>query len=275
MNAALLSLVLLTPAADPDAGRPARRGRRQAAQPRLRDRHPQGLDRRGRRLRRPADQGRHRRPAPRRHEEPAPGRVLDRRLREARRQADRARSRQRRRSRSRTRGRASSSAAGRTPTTCVELVAQGHRRGLPPRRRRRARRTCAASSSICKPHQGKEIFIRVVDKHTGHWGHVNFDDFRFHADKPNVQAPAESAGRCSRTTYQERRPAAGEGGRGDDRARKASRSRSSPASRTSSSRSRSASTTAAGSGSPRRSLSEAAPLPAAAAGATRGKATAS
>jgi putative membrane-bound dehydrogenase-like protein len=33
-------------------------------------------------------------------------------------------------------------------------------------------------------HQGKEIFVRVVDEHTGHWGHVNFDDFRFHAEQP-------------------------------------------------------------------------------------------
>ncbi len=33
---------------------------------------------------------------------------------------------------------------------------------------------------------GKEIFIRLVDRHTGHWGHVNFDDFRFHSQKPNV-----------------------------------------------------------------------------------------
>jgi putative membrane-bound dehydrogenase-like protein len=33
---------------------------------------------------------------------------------------------------------------------------------------------------------GKEIQIRVVDKHSGHWGHVNFDDFRFHSEKPNV-----------------------------------------------------------------------------------------
>jgi putative membrane-bound dehydrogenase-like protein len=33
---------------------------------------------------------------------------------------------------------------------------------------------------------GKDIFVRVVDKHTGHWGHVNFDDFRFHSDKPKV-----------------------------------------------------------------------------------------
>ena len=26
--------------------------------------------------------------------------------------------------------------------------------------------------------------VRLVDKHTGHWGHVNFDDFRFHDEKP-------------------------------------------------------------------------------------------
>jgi putative membrane-bound dehydrogenase-like protein len=32
---------------------------------------------------------------------------------------------------------------------------------------------------------GKEIFIRLVDRHTGHWGHLNFDDFRFHTTKPN------------------------------------------------------------------------------------------
>src|SRR5262249_23309230 len=32
---------------------------------------------------------------------------------------------------------------------------------------------------------GKEIFIRLVDRHSGHWGHINFDDFRFHEAKPN------------------------------------------------------------------------------------------
>ena len=32
--------------------------------------------------------------------------------------------------------------------------------------------------------KGKEIFIRLVDKHSGHWGHINFDDFRFHTEKP-------------------------------------------------------------------------------------------
>jgi putative membrane-bound dehydrogenase-like protein len=43
-----------------------------------------------------------------------------------------------------------------------------------------------------KGMQGKEIFIRLVDRHTGHWGHVNFDDFRFHTEQPKV-APRPGA----------------------------------------------------------------------------------
>ncbi|MEW6158259.1 MAG: PVC-type heme-binding CxxCH protein, partial [Verrucomicrobiota bacterium] len=35
-----------------------------------------------------------------------------------------------------------------------------------------------------QPHLGKEIFIRIVDEQGGHWGHVNFDQFVFHAAKP-------------------------------------------------------------------------------------------
>ena len=30
-------------------------------------------------------------------------------------------------------------------------------------------------------HLGKRIAVRVVDEHTGAWGHVNYDDFRFHS----------------------------------------------------------------------------------------------
>jgi putative membrane-bound dehydrogenase-like protein len=33
---------------------------------------------------------------------------------------------------------------------------------------------------------GQEIYIRLVDNHTGHWGHINFDNFRFHNTKPDV-----------------------------------------------------------------------------------------
>jgi putative membrane-bound dehydrogenase-like protein len=35
------------------------------------------------------------------------------------------------------------------------------------------------------PYQEKDIFIRIVDKSSGGWGHINFDDFRFHAQKPS------------------------------------------------------------------------------------------
>ncbi len=36
-----------------------------------------------------------------------------------------------------------------------------------------------------KEHVGKDVFIRITDKHDGHWGHVNFDNFRFFAEHPN------------------------------------------------------------------------------------------
>ncbi|HAV62081.1 MAG TPA: dehydrogenase, partial [Verrucomicrobiales bacterium] len=35
-----------------------------------------------------------------------------------------------------------------------------------------------------KEHLDKEIFIRVVDQQGGHWGHINYDDFRFFAERP-------------------------------------------------------------------------------------------
>jgi putative membrane-bound dehydrogenase-like protein len=35
-----------------------------------------------------------------------------------------------------------------------------------------------------REHEGQEIFVRIVDQHTGHWGHINFDDFRFHQVLP-------------------------------------------------------------------------------------------
>jgi putative membrane-bound dehydrogenase-like protein len=76
---------------------------------------------------------------------------------------------------------------GAWPETCVELV------------RKDTGETFSRTSGIeeenlrrvaidLRPHVGKEIFIRLVDRRTGHWGHLNFDDFRFHATKPDVPA---------------------------------------------------------------------------------------
>ena len=36
--------------------------------------------------------------------------------------------------------------------------------------------------------QGREIYIRIVDEETVGWGHVNFDDFVFHAEEPKFAA---------------------------------------------------------------------------------------
>ncbi len=35
-------------------------------------------------------------------------------------------------------------------------------------------------------YQNSLMQIRLIDKHTGHWGHLNFDDFRFHADRASI-----------------------------------------------------------------------------------------
>lgn len=36
-----------------------------------------------------------------------------------------------------------------------------------------------------KAHQGKEIFIRLIDRESGGWGHINFDDFKLYAQRPS------------------------------------------------------------------------------------------
>ncbi len=69
--------------------------------------------------------------------------------------------------------------------TCVELVRKDSGKvffrasGLEEENLRRV-------AVDLKPHLGKDIFIRLVDRHNGHWGHINFDDFRFHKEKPKV-----------------------------------------------------------------------------------------
>lgn len=39
-----------------------------------------------------------------------------------------------------------------------------------------------------RPHLNREIRIRLVDQDTDGWGHINFDDFRFHDAMPKVPA---------------------------------------------------------------------------------------
>ena len=43
-----------------------------------------------------------------------------------------------------------------------------------------------------EPVAGKRIFIRIIDQSKSGWGHVNFDDFVFHAQKPTFATAALS-----------------------------------------------------------------------------------
>jgi putative membrane-bound dehydrogenase-like protein len=73
---------------------------------------------------------------------------------------------------------------GSQSTTCVELVRKDtgavfHRAtGLDEEDMHR-------ELVDLRPLAGKEIFIRLVDRNAGGWGHINFDDFRFHEARPN------------------------------------------------------------------------------------------
>jgi len=74
---------------------------------------------------------------------------------------------------------------GAHPSTCVELVREDTKAvfarfsGMDEENLRRV-------VVDLRPVSGKKIFIRLVDRESSGWGHINFDDFRFHAEKPNV-----------------------------------------------------------------------------------------
>jgi putative membrane-bound dehydrogenase-like protein len=77
-------------------------------------------------------------------------------------------------------------------TTCVELV-RGDTKEVFFRASGMETEDMRRVVVDLKGLMGKSIFIRLVDRHSGHWGHVNFDDFRFHTDKPDVPQPPVAA----------------------------------------------------------------------------------
>ncbi|MEQ1862063.1 MAG: PVC-type heme-binding CxxCH protein [Chthoniobacteraceae bacterium] len=54
------------------------------------------------------------------------------------------------------------------------------------------RETMARSVVDLRKFGGREIFIRIVDDERVGWGHVNFDDFVFHAEAPKIANAATS-----------------------------------------------------------------------------------
>jgi hypothetical protein len=82
---------------------------------------------------------------------------------------------------------------GNKPTTRVELVSAADQKVL--------FKTSGNNKETMTPvvvdlqlQLGKEIFIRVVDEQKGAWGHINFDDFKFHDRRPAFALAAPAPG---------------------------------------------------------------------------------
>ena len=76
-------------------------------------------------------------------------------------------------------------AGGSHSSTCVELVRSDAKQVIA--------KVSGDDTENLKPvavdltaHVGKEIQIRLVDRNSSGWGHINFDDFRFHPEKPSL-----------------------------------------------------------------------------------------
>ncbi|MBI5759570.1 MAG: DUF1080 domain-containing protein [Planctomycetales bacterium] len=82
-------------------------------------------------------------------------------------------------------------AGGLHETTCVQIVRKDSGKIIKQASGHETENLERVSVDL-REHQGQEIFIRLVDKHSGGWGHLNFDDFRFHATKPYIPDPPKS-----------------------------------------------------------------------------------
>ena len=83
---------------------------------------------------------------------------------------------------------------GSGPATRVELVAAKSGQVIFSARGKQLETMQTANADLRK-HLGKSIHVRVVDESSGPWGHVNYDDFRFHKKKPGRQvAPSVKGG---------------------------------------------------------------------------------
>jgi putative membrane-bound dehydrogenase-like protein len=74
---------------------------------------------------------------------------------------------------------------GPHPNTCVELVRQDTQEvffRVSGDEAENMRRVVVDLSPVL----GKQIFVRLLDRHSGGWGHVNFDDFRLHGTRPQL-----------------------------------------------------------------------------------------
>jgi len=79
--------------------------------------------------------------------------------------------------------------AGPHPQTRVEILDASSGQVIHQASGRGEIEDMAVNTVDLSKHLGKMIRVRLVDEHSGHWGHLNYDDFRFHKTAPD-QLPA-------------------------------------------------------------------------------------
>ena len=81
---------------------------------------------------------------------------------------------------------------GGSDKTRVEIVAKdGAKETVISQASGEDKENMARTAVDLRKYQGKEIFVRVIDQGRGGWGHINFDDFVFHAAKPAFAEKAD------------------------------------------------------------------------------------
>jgi putative membrane-bound dehydrogenase-like protein len=80
-------------------------------------------------------------------------------------------------------------AGGSSDSTCVEIVRKDTEKVI-QRVSGEDTENLKGVSVDLTAHVGAEIFVRLIDRNTGGWGHLNFDDFRLHDQKPNFPTRA-------------------------------------------------------------------------------------
>jgi putative membrane-bound dehydrogenase-like protein len=83
-------------------------------------------------------------------------------------------------------------AGGQQPNTRVELVRQEDQKVFYTTTGQNIEDLWPIVLTL-KAQRGREIFIRLVDDNSDGWGHLNFDSFLFHDEKPNLPQPGPGA----------------------------------------------------------------------------------
>ena len=76
--------------------------------------------------------------------------------------------------------------AGPTPQTRVEILDASNNEVVHKASGRGEIENMTRLNVDLSKHLGKTIRIRIIDEHSGPWGHINFDDFRFHSKPPST-----------------------------------------------------------------------------------------